>query len=121
MQLRNDPISGPIPVVVVPSRDFLVGALFGFIAARNRLEENVQPLVSDQESNTLREVKNEDFSLGSWFEITCNKCDMFYVFNEPNELPLETMKCTNKDCDNVLIVYGISDPRHWRIGQMKFV
>jgi len=108
------------PNIIVPDKHFLIGAIYGFNAARKRLEQNPQPLMT-QEDNSIQEATNKDFYLGSWLEITCAKCGFLYTFDNPNQLPDQNMKCTNKECDNYLIFYGIVDPTLWRIGQITFI
>lgn len=108
------------PCVIVPDKHFLIGAIYGFNAARKRLEQNPQPLFT-QDENTMKEATNQDIYLGSWLEITCAKCGCLYTFDNPNDIPYENMKCTNKECDNFLIIYGIVEPQLWRIGQITFV
>lgn len=108
------------PGIIVPNRDFLVGAMYGFNAARRRLEENPQPLFGSEIAG-MDEVSNEDFYLGSWLEITCSKCGMLYTFNGPNDLTPTNLECTNKECDNIIILYGNIYPEQWRIGAITFI
>lgn len=104
------------PVVIIPNKDFLIGCLYGFNAARKRLEEKPQPLFCDD--SELKEVTNKDFYLGSWFEITC-KCGMFYSFDNANQIPNENLQC--QQCGNILIFYNVFNPEFWKIGTINFV
>lgn len=106
--------------IVMPSKAFLIGALYGFNAARRRLEQNPQPLYNNQQAT------NQDIFLGSWLEITCAKCGCLYTFDNPNEIPEGHLTCTGKDsndqsCNNLLIYYGVVDSNLWRIGPITFV
>ena len=109
------------PGIVVPNKIFLVGFIYGLNVARERLEDNVQPLFSDMEENEMKPASNQDFYLGSWLEVTCGKCGMLYTFDGPNDLPFESLNCSNKDCDNILIYYGVLDPMLWRVGEFKII
>jgi len=102
------------PTVIVPDRLFLIGALYGFNAGRKAVEKNPQPFVRDHE------VTNEDFYLGSWFEISCNKCGRHYTYDNPNDIPNKNLMCETDDCDNCIIFYGMGDVSKWRIGSIKF-
>ena len=106
------------PAVIVPNRDFLVGVLYGFNAARKRFENDIKPLYS--KNGIMKDAENEDFYLGYWLEITCGKCGTLYTFDNPNELPIESLKCSNKECDNILILYNINKSECWRIGNITF-
>lgn len=116
--MNEDPIQ-VAPNIIVPDKSFLIGAIYGFNAARKRLEQNPQPLFSNSES--VQDASPNDFYLGSWLEVTCAKCGCLYTFDSPNELPNDIMKCTNKECDNYIIIYGIAEPQMWRIGQITFM
>ena len=106
-----------IPSIIIPYKSFLIGAIYGFNAARRRLEENPQP-IAPKETNEIGE-KQEGLYLGHWLELTCGKCGALYTFDDPNLLPEQSMKCTMNDCDNYIIVYGIGDPNLWMIGEIK--
>lgn len=58
--------------------------------------------------------------LGSWFEITCNKCQRLYTFDDSSDIPEENLVCETEDCGNHVIAYRVFEPQHWRCGQMKF-
>lgn len=105
------------PCIIVPDRSFLIGAIYGLNAARRRLEENPQPLIGKEEIN---EDIEQSIYTGSWLELHCAKCGAFYPINDPNELPITNLICSMKNCDNHLIVYGIGDPKLWRIGEITF-
>jgi len=107
------------PSIIVPDKNFLIGAVYGMNAARRMLEENPQPIVP-QEINEFGE-QQDGLYLGHWLELTCGKCGALYTFDDPNLLPEENLKCTIEGCDNHVIVYGIGDPRIWMIGQVKFI
>jgi hypothetical protein len=103
------------PNIIATNKDFLIGIIYGFNAARKRLEQNVKPLFNNKEAT------NKDFYLGSWLELTCFKCGHLYTFDNSNELPSETMKCIQEGCNNIIILYGITQPNMWRIGEITFV
>ena len=106
------------PNIIIPNKMFLVGALYGFNAARKRIEENPQPLFGD--GKEVHEANNNDLFLGSWLELTCAKCGRLYTFEGPNEIPEENLKCDTIDCDNVVILYGVIETNLWRIGSITF-
>lgn len=106
------------PCVVVPSRSFLVGALYGMNAARKRLEDNPQALVGNEE---ITGDIDDKLYLGHWLELHCGKCGALYTFDDANHIPATNLICSLRNCGNHIIVYGISDPKVWRIGEMTFV
>jgi hypothetical protein len=103
------------PTIIMPSRDFLIGVLYGYNTGRKQIELNPVPTRND------RPLTNEDFYLGYWLEFECCKCGRHYGFDNPNHLPMENLVCESEDCNNHVIVYGIGDPKVWKIGQIKFV
>jgi len=105
------------PSIVVPDRSFLIGAIYGFNAARKRLEENPQPLLGKEE---IDDEEPKGIYLGNWLELTCGKCGALYTITEPNELPNSNLICNLKECGNHLIIYGILEPKLWRIGDVTF-
>ena len=106
------------PSIIIPNKAFLVGALYGFNAARKRLEQNPQPVFGTEE---LDEESPQCLYLGNWLELTCAKCGALYTFTGPNELPESNLICTIKDCGNHIIFYGVADPVMWHIGEIAFV
>jgi len=102
------------PNVVMPNRDFFIGVMFGFNLARKRVEENPQPLFGDKEAT------NKDFYFGSWLELTCAKCGRHYIFNGPNDVLDNNLQCETEECENVIILYGVSQVNLWRIGSLTF-
>ncbi len=102
------------PNVVMPNRDFFIGVMFGFTAARKRLEEDPQPLYANKEAT------NEDTYLGSWLELTCAKCGRLHIFDNPNEILPNNYECQTEDCDNIIIFYGILESNLWRVGDITF-
>ena len=102
------------PNVIMPNRDFFIGIMFGFNLARKRIEKNPQPLFNG------KEAENKDFYLGGWLELTCAKCNRFYKFDSPNDIPDTDLHCTTEGCNNVLILYGITKLNLWRIGNLTF-
>jgi len=103
------------PTVMVPNRTFLVGALYGFNAGRKTSNDGeITPYAGDHEAT------NDDFYLGSWFEVSCIKCGRHYTFDNPNEIPEDNLICDTDDCDNHIIFYGVYESDRWKIGQIKF-
>ena len=100
------------PNVIMPNRDFFIGAMLGFNAARKRIEKNPQPLFG------VKEATSKDLYLGSWLELTCSKCNRLHTFDEPNEIPANNYKCQTEDCDNIIIIYGIVESNLWRVGEI---
>lgn len=104
------------PAIIVPDRSFLIGALRGINAGR-RVEapepEMMQPLKDN------REIQEDEIHLGYFLELECCQCGYTYVFNSSDELPNTSLHCTGKDCKNILILYGVTNPAHWRIGKIK--
>lgn len=103
------------PTVIMPNRIFLVGVLYGFNAGRRAIEKEPQPYFNGHEAT------NEDVYLGSWFEVTCNKCQRLYTYDDPNDIPENNLICETEDCRNHIIFYGVMDPRQWRCGKIKFI
>ena len=96
------------PNIIIPTKDFLVGSICGFNAAKKKYHK------------TEPEVSGNSQYIGYWLEISCHKCGRFYSFDSPNDLPTENLICETKDCGNYLIVYGIQDIKFWRIGPIEF-
>jgi hypothetical protein len=103
------------PCIVALDKSFLVGAIYGLNAARKRLEENPLPLIGKEEIN---EDEEQPLYLGHWLELTCAKCGCLYPFSNPNEIPITNLICR---CGNHIIVYGVGDPKMWRIGEIILV
>lgn len=106
------------PTVIVPDKSFLIGALYGFNAARKRMEENPKPLIDGQEVD--ENLSDQPVYLGCWFEVTCPRCGALYTFDNPNQLPFQDLICPIKGCGNHVIHYGVLDTRLWRIGNIVF-
>lgn len=104
-----------LPSIVMPSRDFLIGVLYGYNVGRKEIEKNPVPTIDD------RPVTNNDFYLGYWLEFECIKCGRHFGYDNPNHIPTVNLICESKDCGNKVIVYGVGDPKAWKIGGIKFV
>jgi len=104
------------PCIIAPNKAFLIGAIYGFNAARKRVEENPQPLINNEE---ITEETQEVYT-GSWLELTCAKCGAFYTFDDPNQIPETNLICSINNCGNHIILYGVCEPQLWRIGNITF-
>ena len=111
----NNNLINVIPIIVMPSKDFLIGVLYGFNAARKRIEENPQPIINN------REVQSEDFFLGYWLEFSCPRCGRYYAYDNPNDIPSHNLVCETPNCGNHVIIYGFGDPKVWRLGNISLV
>lgn len=105
------------PCIVLPDKMFLIGAIYGINAARKRIEDDPQPLLGTKEATS---EEAEGIYIGHWLELHCAKCGSFYTFDNPNDVPDTNFKCSNKDCDNYIIVYGVGEVNMWRLGEFRF-
>lgn len=106
------------PSILMPNKDFLLGAMFGIISTR---KEFVDKKKKDSKPKSEGEIEKSVPQIGYWLEVTCNKCQRFYGYSDPNEVPNRTLVCDTDGCNNHIIQYGIVDPKMWRLGNIKFV
>ena len=102
-----------VPNIIIPNKAFLIGSIFGFNAGRKLENKNLQPYRDEN-------LKDEMPYVGPLLEFVCDKCGRFYAYDNPNELPEETMECSNSSCDNIIILYGVGEPDRWKVGQISF-
>jgi hypothetical protein len=105
------------PSIIMPNRDFLIGALYGFNVAKKMYGENHPEIMGVGDS----EIPKDHFFIGYWLELTCTKCKRLYCYDNPNDVPTKNLVCETSDCGNHIIVYNVGDPKSWRIGSFTFV
>jgi len=99
-----------VPTIIMPNKDFLVGVLYGFNAAK-KLYNVSQPYTSDQQS----------FRIGYWLELTCAKCQRTYCYDDPNLIPSTNLICETENCKNHIIVYNVHASADWKLGSINFI
>ena len=106
------------PTIAIPHRLFLIGAIYGFNAGRKQEAEINDSVI--QPMHDGHEATNEDFYFGSWLEAECIKCIRHYTFEGPNDIPENNLVCDTDGCGNHVIAYGLTDPKEWKIGFIRF-
>jgi len=108
-----------MPTIIVPDRSFLVGSIHGLNAGR-RLEKgnDIQPIVTETQGNNANEIKHVPY-MGYFLHCTCSKCGYMFAWDDPNDIPEESLECGNDECDNIVILYGVGNSNLWRIGTIK--
>lgn len=104
------------PSIVMPNKDFLIGAIFGINVMRRPPETNPPNPTVPAETAKLSEPL-----MGHWLEVNCERCKRFYGFDHPNDVPAKTLVCDTPGCGNHIIIYGVPEPKDWRLGPIVFV
>lgn len=105
------------PSIIVPDRSFLIGAIHGMNAGRrlSTTDGVITPIITGSSRDEVRHVPY----IGHYLQCSCLECGYFNAWDDPNQIPEESLECGNDTCNNIVILYGVPDSNFWRIGSIK--